>query len=158
MLILTMNIGRERYGVDARLITEVIPLVRLDRVPMVDDSILGIFNYRGTATPVVDLCYFFEQRYCDHKLSSRIIIIDIDGDDQPGRKIGLVAECVTEVIKCRDEDMTDSGIASENARFLGGVYKHKNDLIQIIDTGKILPESITRQLPGNMPPVNQPGL
>lgn len=153
MLLLTMNIGRERYGVDARLITEVIPLVRLDRVPMVDPCILGLFNYRGSATPVVDLCYFFAQRYCEQRLSSRIIIIDANDQQQPG-KIGLVAECVTETIKCAEANFRDSGIASGNAAFLSGVYKHNNELIQILDPGKILPESITRQLPDNTSAAN----
>ena len=150
-----MNIGEERYGIDARLITEVIPLVRLDRVPMVDKCILGIFNYRGIATPVIDLCYLFEQRYCEHKLSSRIIIIDVAMEQQESRKFGLVAECVTEAIKCAPENMTDSGIASVNARFLDGVYKNNNDLIQIIDSGKILPQSITQQISSHTPAANQ---
>jgi len=118
---------------------------------MVDPCILGIFNYRGVATPVVDLCYFFQQRYCEHRLSSRIIIIDVSHDPQQPQKIGLVAECVTETIKCLEQNMSDSGIASSNAEFLTGVYKHNNELIQILDTRKILPESITQQLPDSMP-------
>lgn len=146
-----MNIGNERYGIDARLITEVIPLVRLDRVPRVDPCILGLFNYRGAATPIVDLCYFFEQRYCEHKLSSRIIIIDLD-NPQPPCRVGLVAECVTEVIKCAEENLGSSGISSKQAEFLGSIYKHKEDLVQIIDTRKILPESISRQLADHTPP------
>ena len=155
MLILTMNIGEERYGVDVTLITEVIPLVKLDRVPMVDNCILGIFNYRGIATPVIDLCYLFEQRYCERKLSSRIVIIDAAISDQQTRKIGLVAEDVTEAVKCDENNMTSSGISSVNAQFLGSVYKYKDDLIQIIDIRKILPPSITRQISSNTPATKQ---
>ena len=157
MLLLTMNIGKERYGIDANAIIEVIPLVQLDQVPLIDDCILGIFNYRGMPTPVIDLCHLFTQVYCDKKLSSRIIITDIPISDSETRKIGLVAECVTEVIKCNTDRLMNSGIKSENAQFLGSVYKHGNDLIQIIDSIKILPESIANQLSSNGNNPNQPG-
>ena len=151
MLILTMNIGKERYGIDARRVTEVIPLVAVDRVPMADACILGIFNYRGVATPVVDLCYFFEQRYCEHRMSSRIIIIELS-DRQAPTRVGLVAECVTEVIKCSADELGSSGIDEAHAQFLGSVYKHDEQLVQIIDTEKVLPDSIIRQLNRHTPP------
>jgi chemotaxis-related protein WspB len=141
-----MNIGKERYGIDANAIVEVTPLVRMDQVPMTDACILGIFNYRGAPTPVIDLCYLFTNIYCERKLSSRIMITDIPVSKDETRKIGLVAESVTEVIKCEAEKLMDSGIKSDHAEFLGSVYKHNNELIQIIDAVKILPESISIQL------------
>jgi chemotaxis-related protein WspB len=146
MLILTMNIGRERYGIDALLVTEVIPMIRLDQIPMVDKVIKGIFNYRGTPTPVIDLCHFFEQRDCKNNLGSRIIIIDCPQGKHSSRPIGLIAERVTETLKCTKQQLMSSGIKSANSPFLGKIYKHNNEIIQLIDSRNILPVSIAQQI------------
>lgn len=146
MLILTMNIGKERYGIDSQLVAEVIPMIHLDQIPMVDKIIKGIFNYRGTPTPVIDLCQFFEKRDCENNLGSRIVIINCPQKDNPDRPIGLSAERVTEVIKCTEDQLVSSGVASDSAPFLGKIYKHNDEMIQLMDTRSILPVSIAQQI------------
>ncbi|MCW9014462.1 MAG: chemotaxis protein CheW [Gammaproteobacteria bacterium] len=146
MLILTINIGKERYGIEAIQVIEVIPLVVLQSVPLADQSIRGLFNYRGAPTPVVDLCQVFEQRACSNKLSSRIIIICPKALSGTPRPIGLVAESVTEVLQCEIDELASSGISSAENSCLGLIYKHGDELIQIIDTNHVLPESIASQL------------
>jgi len=146
MLILGLNIGNERYGIEATRVIEVVPLIELKKVPLTEKAIKGIFNYRGTSTPVIDLCQLFENRYCSANLSTRIVIIhDVDSAGNT-RPIGLVAENITDVMQCQTEKITDSGIQSVNNNFLGKVYKHNNDMIQLIDTQRILPPSISHQL------------
>jgi chemotaxis-related protein WspB len=144
MLLLTLNIGKERYAVDANHVIEIIPLIKLDRVPRVDTCIAGIFNYRGETVPVMDLCQFFANRDCIPNLGSRIILVAISSA-QGNRKIGLLAESVTEVIKCDEQDLGFSGIQSSHAQFLGRVYHYHQEIIQIIDTKKIVPDSIAHQ-------------
>jgi len=146
MLILTMNIGKERYGINSQLVSEVIPMINLDQVPMVEKIIKGIFNYRGKPTPVVDLCQFFENRDSENNQGSRIVIINCQQGTGADRSIGLVAERVTEVLKCDESQLLSSGITSENTPFLGKIYKHKDEMIQLIDTRKILPVSIAQQI------------
>lgn len=146
MLLLTLNIGSERYAIDARHIIEVIPLVKIEHVPRVDASIVGIFNYRGTPVPVIDLCIFFDNRKCRDSLGSRIIITQIKMPDESDKVIGLMAEQMTEVIKCNEKDFNSNGIQSGNARFLQKVYQCGNDILQIIDINKVIPESISQQI------------
>lgn len=151
MLLLTMNIGTQRYGLDAQDVVEVIPLVKLDHVPLVEACISGVFNYRGIPVPVIDLCTFFENRKCSNNLGSRIIITRIVMPDASIKAVGLLAECITEVIKCSAGDFIHSGIQSANAQFLQKIYQHKNEIIQIIDARKIIPDSISKQLNAVMP-------
>ncbi len=148
MLILGLSIGEERYGIEATCVIEIVPLIKLKKVPLTESAIKGLFNYRGTPTPVIDLCQLFESRYCSNNLSTRIIIInylDISGALKP---LGLIAEKVTDVMKCEIDKISNSGIQSENNNFLGQIYKHHNDMIQLINTQHILPESISTQLTG----------
>ncbi len=146
MLILGINIGEERYGIEATRVIEVVPLIKLKKVPLTEIAIKGIFNYRGTSTPVIDLCQLFESRYCSNTLGTRIIIINDQTVSDKSRPIGLIAERVTDVMKCEVNKITDSGVQSENSYLLGQVYKHNNDLIQLINTKHILPDAISNQL------------
>jgi len=146
MLILTMNIGKERYGINTDQITEIIPLINLDRIPMIDKMISGIFNYRGRPTPVIDLCQFFGNKACARNQGSRIIIIEPEVANANSRPIGLIAERVTEVLKCESDNLISSGVKSEITPFLGSIFQHGSEMIQLIDTKHILPISIAKQI------------
>ena len=145
MLLLTMIIDDATYGLDAQRVIEVIPLVQLRQVPRVDPCIRGIFNYRGTPVPVVDLCTFFNKQPCRKNLGSRIILIQIQMSDSSHKIVGLLAEHVTEVIKCHSKDFTSNGINASNAQFLHSIYQHDSGMIQIINAEKVIPDSITQQ-------------
>lgn len=146
MLILNLNIGKERYAIQASKVIEIIPLVELDKVPLSDPGIKGLLNYRGIPTPVIDLCQLFEHRQCENTLSTRIIIIEYTDSSSKEKPIGLAAELVTDVTQCQPEEITDSGISNNNTNYLGKVYHHNNDIIQIIDTTKVIPDFISQQL------------
>jgi len=146
MLILGLSIGDERYGVDATQVIEVVPLIALRKVPLADKCIRGIFNYRGYPTPVVDLCQLFENRDCENSLSTRIIIIEYTALTGIKRSIGLIAEKITNVTSCEVSEMENSGIHQDQNDFLGLIYTHNTEMIQLIDTNKILPDSISNQL------------
>ncbi|MCW9047543.1 MAG: chemotaxis protein CheW [Gammaproteobacteria bacterium] len=146
MLILGLNVGKEQYGVEATRVIEIVPLIELKKVPLAEQSIKGIFNYRGTPTPVIDLCHLFESRFCNNNLSTRIIIIEYKALSGISRPIGLIAEKVTDVMNCQVEEISNSGIQVQQKDFLGLVYKHNDDIIQLIDTYNLLPESISNQL------------
>jgi len=150
MLILGLNVGKERYGVEATRVIEIVPLIELKKVPLADQSIKGIFNYRGTPTPVIDLCQLFESRNCNNNLSTRIVIIEYKALSGISRPIGLVAENVTDVMKCQVDEISNSGIQAKKNDFLGLIYKHKEEMIQLIDTYNLLPESISNQLSSHL--------
>ena len=146
MLILGLNVGKERYGIEATRVIEIVPLIELQKVPLTDASIKGLFNYRGTPTPVIDLCQLFEKRNCTNSLCTRIIIIEYKALSGIPRPIGLAAEMITDVMQCEVDEMANSGIHAKQNDFLGQIYKHNNEMIQLIDTHHILPESISNQL------------
>jgi len=146
MLILGLSIGDERYGVQATEVIEVVPLIELRKVPLADKCIRGIFNYRGYPTPVVDLCQLFESRDCVNNLSTRIIIVEYTALTGVKRSIGLIAEKITNVMNCKVSEMENSGIQQDQNDFLGLIYTHNSEMIQLIDTNKILPDSISNQL------------
>lgn len=146
MLILAVSIGKEQYGIEAVRVIEVVPLIPLKKVPLADASLKGLFNYRGQPTPVIDLCQLFEQRPCSDNLSTRIVIVSYQQASGSPRSVGFVAEQVTDVMRCQPDQMRNSGIADSNNDFLGLIYSGDNGMVQLIDTDKVLPRSISRQL------------
>lgn len=146
MLILGVSIGSEQYGIEAIRVIEVVPLIQLKKVPLADASIKGLFNYRGQPTPVIDLCQLFEQRPCSDNLSTRIVIVNYPRASGTPRAVGFIAEHITDVMRCQPDDMRNSGITDSSNEFLGLIYSSDNGMVQLIDTDKILPESISRQL------------
>ena len=146
MLILGVSIGKEQYGIEAIRVIEVVPLIPLKKVPLADASIKGLFNYRGQPTPVIDLCQLFEQRPCSDNLSTRIVIVNYQQAPGAPRALGFIAEHITDVMRCQPNDMRNSGISNSSNDFLGLIYSGENGMVQLIDTDKILPESISRQL------------
>jgi chemotaxis-related protein WspB len=146
MLILGVSIGNEQYGIEAIRVIEVVPLIALKKVPLADVCIKGLFNYRGQPTPVIDLCQLFEQSPCSDSLSTRIVIVNYQQTSGTPRAVGFIAEHITDVMRCQPDDMRNSGIADSSNDFLGLIYSGDNGMVQLIDTDKILPESISRQL------------
>ena len=146
MLILGVSIGSEQYGIEAIRVLEVVPLIPLKKVPLADASIKGLFNYRGQPTPVIDLCQLFEQRPCSDNLSTRIVIVNYQQDSDTPRAVGFIAEHITDVMRCQPDEMRNSGITDSSNAFLGPIYSGNNGMVQLIDTDKLLPESISHQL------------
>jgi chemotaxis-related protein WspB len=146
MLILGLNIGNERYGIKASQVVEIIPSIKLKKIPLAEKAIKGIFDYRGTPTPVIDLCQLFEGLNCNNNLSTRIVIINYQTLANLSRPVGLVAEQVTTVMKCEAEKISTSGIKTRQNDFLGELVKFNNEMIQLIDTHHVLPDSIRNQL------------
>lgn len=146
MLILGISIGNEQYGIEAVKVIEVVPLIPLKKVPLADASIKGLFNYRGQPTPVIDLCQLFEQRACNDNLSTRIVIVNYQQVSGTPRAVGFIAEHVTDVMRCQLDEMRNSGITDSSNDFLGLIYSADSGMVQLINTDKVLPESISHQL------------
>ena len=51
----TFFLGREEYGVDVRLVQEIIRVTEITQVPRAPEFIKGVINLRGRIIPVVDL-------------------------------------------------------------------------------------------------------
>ena len=52
MLLLLLRLGTDRYALDARQVVEVIPVIKLKRIPPAPAYVAGMFNYRGKPVPV----------------------------------------------------------------------------------------------------------
>ena len=142
MLFLVFQLGRDRYALDATRIVEVLPLVDLKKIPQSPPGVAGVFNYRGTPVPVIDLSQLTLGHPARSCLSTRILLVHDTNGWGEVRMLGLIAEHVTETVQRDPAEFVPSGISTGAAPYLGPVATDARGLMQRIDMDTLLPVSV----------------
>lgn len=140
MLILLFYLGDAMYGINCEKIREICPLVKLEKIPHAPEYFAGLFKYRGAIVPVIDLRRLIQDKPCDMRLSTRIILVDFQNEKGTSYVVGFMAERVTETVRQSKEAFVSSGVNLGGAPFLGGILMENDHMVQIIDLDR-LPES-----------------
>jgi len=146
MLFILFQIGRDRYALSASGIIEVLPLINLKRVPCAPAGVAGVLNYHGTPVPVIDLNAMTLAEPAAQRLSTRIILVLYPLDAHQPRALGLIAEHATNMIQRSIQDFTETGVESDDARFLGKVANDAGGLIQWIEVERLLTSEVRNVL------------
>jgi len=146
MLFILFQISRDRYALSASSIIEVLPLMNLKRVPCAPAGVAGVLNYRGTPVPVIDLNEMTLGEPAARRLSTRIILVKYPLEAQHPRVLGLIAEHATNMIQRSTEDFVETGVESDDARYLGRVANDTGGLIQWIEVERLLTPEVRNVL------------
>ena len=130
MLLLIFHVGKNLYAIDSSRVVEVIPRVSYRPVHHVPDYVIGVFNYRGSIVPAIDLCRMIRGTPSQEYLSTRVIMVSYPCPDGKLRHIGLMAERVIETLDRSEADFKETGIRTHEARYLGGISTDKKGMIQ----------------------------
>ncbi len=142
MLLLLFGIGNDRFSLDAQQVIEVVPLIRLKNVPHSPGYVAGLFNFRGTVVPVIDLTDLISGTASKHQVSTRIILVPYADSENNSHILELFEERVTGTLTCNEDDLELPGIESESAEYLDKILFDTEGMIQLINLKKILPESL----------------
>ncbi len=140
MLLLLFKLGDGRYALPVDHIVEVIPLVKLKKVPRTPEFVAGMMNYRGKPVPVIDLSVLSEGVPSELKMSTRIIVVNYPFEEKPGEILGLIAKNATETIKSKLESAPASGVVLDETLDHAVTDLNSDGLLQWFDLKKILPE------------------
>ena len=146
MLQLLFWIGKDRFSLDAQQVIEVVPLIKFKNVPHSPGYVAGLFNYRGTVVPVIDLTDLISGTASKHQVSTRIILVPYVDSENISHILGLLAERVTSTLSCHEKDLKLPGIESENADYLDKIFFDSEGMVQLINLKKILPECLKDSL------------
>ena len=141
MLMLIFYIGNDRYALDTSHVVEVIPMVLLREVPQAPKYVAGVFNYRGTIVPTIDLCQLIKGTPSRSSLSTRIVMVNYLHADRSTSLLGLMAERVTDTLNQKENELVESGFQPEEARYLGKMIVDDRGMIQHIQLDQLLPDS-----------------
>jgi len=146
MLFLLFQIGRDRYGLEASQIVEVVPLVILKKIPQAPPGVAGIFNYHGTVVPVIDLSELAGGQPSALRHSTRLVLVNYPIDAEQQHVLGLIVEMATETIHLGMAAFNDVGVDVHEAPFLGPVAKDGRGLIQRIEVKDLLSDDLRDRL------------
>jgi len=141
--LVVFTLADEDYGVDIGTVREIIRIQTITKVPKTPKFIQGVINLRGKVIPVIDLRKRFDLTAAATGKDSRIVVIDIDGQD-----IGVIVDAVTEVLRIPADsvDPPSSIIASVESEYLLGIAKLASRLIILLDLQKVFSNKEITQL------------
>jgi chemotaxis-related protein WspB len=142
MLFVLCEIESRRYAIPAARIAEVLPLVHITPVADAPRGVAGVFNYRGTPVPVVDLTSLVLGRPAVPRYSTRLLLMHWTDDRGGSRRLGLIAEHATATLQRNAADFVPSGVTGESAWSNGPVATDPGGVVQWIDPTRILPRAV----------------
>jgi purine-binding chemotaxis protein CheW len=131
----TFFLGREEYGVDVRLVQEIIRVSEITQVPRAPEFIKGVINLRGRIIPVVDLKRKLGLGDVDVARQSRIVVVKIKE-----RLIGLLVDGASQVLKVPVStiEAAPDEVTEIDTTAIRGVAKLTGRLIILMDLNKTL--------------------
>jgi len=142
MLFLVFQLGDERYALDAGVVAEVLPLVRMKRIPQAPPGLAGLFDYHGAPVPALDLSELACGRPAQLRMSTRILLVRYPDEAGRPRPLGLIAERVTQTLRREAADFVASGVSPAGAPYLGAVATDGTGMLQRIDFDKLLSTTV----------------
>jgi len=138
MLFLRFEIDGSLYGLASEDIVEIVPKVPLRPIPSAPPSIPGCFKYRGSIIPVVDISKMAGSAQSTSALSSRIAVVRYGA----GRLLGVLLESATETMRIDEKSLESPCVKTDDARYLGRIGAEDGKIVQLIETGKLLDDSV----------------
>jgi purine-binding chemotaxis protein CheW len=132
----TFILGREEYGVDVRLVQEIIRVTPVTRVPRTPGFIKGVINLRGRVIPVVDLKGKLGLGDVDGgSKKARIVVANLDG-----RLFGLLVDAASQVLKIPGSavEPVPEEVVEVDSNSLRGVAKLEGRLVILMDLKRAL--------------------
>ena len=134
--LVTFVLADEEYGLDVRVVQEIIRLAEITQVPRSPGFIKGVINLRGRIIPVVDLKRKLNLGEVDGAArQSRIVVVKVRD-----RLIGLLVDGASQVLKVpvASIEPPPEEVVEIDANYVRGVAKLDRRLIILMDLPKVL--------------------
>ncbi len=133
--LVTFFLSGEEYGVDVRLVQEIIRVTEVTQVPRAPEFIKGVINLRGRIIPVIDLKLKLGLGEVKIERQTRVVVIRLRD-----RLIGLLVDGASQVLKVPVStiEAAPEEVVEIDANYIRGVAKLEKRLIILMDLPKIL--------------------
>lgn len=145
---LTFTLGDEQFALETSVVSEVLEMMRVTRIPRTPEFLQGVINLRGNAATIVDLRVKFGMGKTTPTEDTCIIVVERDYDGE-NLHVGILADSVAEVMELSDKSILETpemGTAID-ASFLAGMARRDDDFIMIFNPDKLfaLEELVARR-------------
>lgn len=130
---LTFWLGEETYGIDIKVVIEIIGMHDITEVPEVPEYVRGIINLRGKIIPVVDMRLRFKRPFREYNDRTCIVVIEVEDVF-----IGLIVDGVAEVLTIAEENVVPPPkIKTSQNEYIRGIGKNKDEVTLLLDWRKL---------------------
>lgn len=144
MLFLRFDIGTDRYAIEATHVAEVLPWLAFKRLPAAPQWVAGAFSYRGEPVPVLDLTHLATGEPAPARRSTRLVLVHYPAPGPLARRLGVLVERATDMLRADAEAFRPCGIDTPEARYLGPVLDTDDGMVQWVRIDQLLsPEART---------------
>jgi purine-binding chemotaxis protein CheW len=134
--LVVFDLANEHYGVDIAAVEGIIKMQPITVVPHTPVFVEGVTNLRGEVLPVIDLRKRFGLPLDQARgKDTRIVVVEIDG-----KKVGMVVDAVSEVLRVSDEAIEPPSpiVTTVDSAFIRGIAKVDERLIILVELAKVL--------------------
>ncbi len=134
--LVVFDLAKEHYGVDIAAVEGIIKMQPITVVPHTPAFVEGVTNLRGEVLPVIDLRRRFGlPTDVTRGKDTRIVVVEIDG-----KKVGMVVDAVSEVLRVADEAIEPPSpiVTTVDSAFIRGIAKVDERLIILVDLARVL--------------------
>jgi len=132
--LLAFLLGDEEYGIDIRMVKEIIRLTEITSVPRAPSYIQGIISLRGTVLPILDLRQLLSMPDFKPDKKSRILVVSLEAS-----LTGIIVDAVTEVVELKEAELEPlpTVVGNVEADYIKGLGHYKRRLIILLDLEKV---------------------
>ena len=140
----TFLLAGEEYGVDVRMVQEIIRVTEITPVPRAPEFIKGVINLRGRIIPVVDLKRKLGLGEVEASRLARIVVVKLKD-----RQIGLLVDGASQVLKVPVSSIEPAPeeVVEIEAHYIRGVAKLPDRLVILMDLQRILAPELREGIP-----------
>ena len=136
---LTFQLANEEFAIRVLKVREIMGIQDITAVPQTPIHVKGVINLRGKVVPVVDLRLKFSLPAAEYTQRTCIIVTQVQGESAP-MMMGIVVDCVSEVLNLTAQDIEDTPDFGDDAgvRYLLGMAKVKGKVKILLDIDQVL--------------------
>lgn len=147
MQLLTFTVAGDSYAIESRRVVEVLPLVPARSIPHTPGYVRGVFTYRGSLVPLVDLGRRLGDVDLEERLSTRVIVVEyLPPGPRRTARLGLVAENVISIVAAERAETSLPALELASAPFLGRILRIDGRTVQVVDVDRLLPADLAAGL------------
>ena len=136
---LTFKLDGTQYAADVHNVQEVLEYMQITKVPCATSYMEGLINSRGQGISVVNLRKKFAIEAVEATKETRIIVMEVKGENEKTVTFGAIADSVQEVIELTNEEIEPSPKFGNTiaAQFIKGIGKKDDNFIIILNMDQI---------------------
>lgn len=146
MLLLCFEVEGDAYGLPARVIKQVLPMVRLKRLPGAPAAVAGLMNYHSQVLPVLDVHQMLAGKPGISRLSTRVLVVECAAAKGSAGLVGLIVERATHTIQISEKDFHSAPVNVPKSPYLGPVAQMNGRLLQRVEPNALLTPEILAAL------------